>query len=376
MRQPYSYSPDRQLSPRALNRATLARQMLLERADVPALTVIEHLIGLQAQASTPPYFGLWSRLAHFRPEDLSGLIERREAVRMAAMRSTVHLMSAGDALTIRSLLRPALERMLRSQAFGRQLAGIDIESLIEAGRALLDEAPRTPAELGKLLAPDWPDLDPQTIQNALRTHLALVQVPPKGLWGRSGATRLATIETWLGRAGSATASLDDLVRRYLGAFGPASVADAQAWSGLTRLSGVFERLRPELCVFTGPTGTTLYDLPDAPRPDEDTPAPARLVAEFDNLTLSYADRSRVLSDDDRRRAYTSNGIIPGLILVDGTVTGVWRLRSTKAAATVELTAYRGVPAREQAALIAEAGALMEFAAPGAEQDVRFGVAPD
>jgi hypothetical protein len=360
------------ISQRALNRATLARQMLLERSDISALPAIERLVGLQAQAPTPPYFGLWSRLTGFRPDDLAGLIERREAVRIVAMRSTVHLLSAADALTVRPVLQPALERMLRSLSFGKVLDTIDLVRLIEDGRALVDAEPRTPAELAVLLGPQWPDLSAQTVQSAIRTYLALVQVPPRGLWGRSGRTALTTVETWLDRPLSTT-SVDEVVTRYLGAFGPASVADAAAWSGLTRLGEVFDRLRPHLRTFTGPAGTTLYDLPDAPRPDEDSPAPARLIAEFDNLTLSYADRSRVLTDADRRRAFTSNGLIPGMILVDGVVAGVWRLRRTKTDAAVDMTAYRKISAWDEAAVIAEAGAMLTFAAPDATPDVTFTV---
>ncbi len=357
------------ITQRALGRATLARQSLLERADRPAIEMIEHLLGLQAQAPFPPYFGLWSRLAGFDPAELVGLIERREVVRIAAMRSTVHLMSARDALTIRGVMQPALERMLRSSAFGKQLAAIEPAELVEAGRLLVDETPRTGNELATLLADRWPDLHPLTIQNAIRTHLALVQVPPRGLWGRSGQATLTTVETWLGSSITPEAPIDDVVLRYLGAFGPASVADVQAWSGLTRLGEVVARLRADLVTFTGPGGTTLYDLPDAPRPPEDTPAPVRLVAEFDNLTIAYADRTRVLSDDDRKRAYTNNGIIPGLVLVDGAACGTWKLTRARASATAAVTLYRPIPAAARAAVTSEAHALLDFAAPGAKSDV-------
>ena len=355
------------ISQRALNRATLARQMLLERTDASALDVVERLVGMQAQAPFPPYFGLWSRISGFRPDDLARLIEARAVVRIVTMRSTVHLMSAADALTMRALLQPALERMFRTSTFGKELAGVNAEGLVEAGRALVDEAPRTGGQLAASLSDRWPTLSAITIQNTLRTYLALVQVPPRGIWGRSGHPTFTTVESWLGQPMSSTATLDDLVLRYLAGFGPASVADIQAWSGLTRLGEVVERLAPGLVKFTRDTGPVLYDLPDAPRPDEGTPAPVRLIAEFDNLTLAHADRTRVLSDEHRKRAFTNNGIIPGTILVDGVVAGVWKLKQAR----VDLVAYRSFSAAERDAAVAEAGALLAFATPTETPDVTF-----
>jgi hypothetical protein len=349
------------ISARALNRATLSRQLLLERSDASALATIAHLGGMQAQAPNPPYFGLWSRLVDFQADELVGLIERREVVRIAAMRSTVHLMTAADALDFRALVQPALERGLRSTPFGKRLAasGTDIGELVEAGRALMEAEPRTGTQLAAELGARWPMLDPQTIQYALRIHLALVQVPPRGLWGRSGQPTLTTVETWLGQTLTTDASIDRMVLRYLAAFGPASTADVQAWCGLTRLGEVIERLKGDLVTFIGPSGATLYDVPDAPRPDPEIPAPARLLAEFDNLTLSYADRSRVLPDDDRRRAYSLNGLIPGMVMVDGFVVGTWKLRPK----VLEIVAFRHLPAAPRGAVMAEAAALLTFAAP-------------
>jgi hypothetical protein len=355
------------ISIRALNRATLARQMLLERSDSSALAAIDHLGGLQAQAPNPPYFGLWSRLADFRTSDLADLIERRDVVRIAAMRSTVHLLSATDALEFRALLQPSLERGLRASPFGKELAaaGVDIAEMAQAGRVLMDEAPRTGSELATLLASRWPSLRPLAIQNALRTHLALVQVPPRGLWGRSGQPTLTTVEAWLGRPLAPQPSLDRMVLRHIAAFGPSSTADVQAWCGLTRLGEVIDRLAPKLIEFRCPSGAIVWDLPEAPRPEEDTPAPVRLIAEFDNITLSYADRTRVLSDDDRRRAYTANGIVPGMILVDGSMAGTWKLRQTKTHAELQIIAFRKLPTRVRTEVTAEAASMLAFAAPDA-----------
>ncbi|HEY1489169.1 MAG TPA: winged helix DNA-binding domain-containing protein, partial [Micromonosporaceae bacterium] len=269
----------------------------------------------------------------------------------------------------RALLQPALERGLRASAFGKQLtrAEIDVDELVASGRALMEDAPRTGAELASALGERFTALDTLTIQYALRIHLALVQVPPRGLWGRSGQPTLTTVETWLGAPLPKDASIDRMVLRYLAAFGPATPADAQAWSGLTRLGEVFQRLKDRLTTFTGPTGATLYDLPDAPREDPDRPAPPRLLAEFDNLTLSYADRTRVLSEDDRRRAYTANGIIPGMILVDGSVIGTWKLRK----ATLTLMPFRKIARKDRDAVLAEATDMIEFAAPGAAPEITW-----
>jgi len=350
------------ISARALNRATLARQMLLARATATPLDAVRALIGLQAQAPFPPYFGLWSRVADFRADDLGDLIADRSVVRIPAMRSTVHLMATDDAREIRPLVQPVLERALRSSMFGRALREVDPVALASRARALLDEAPRTGAALAAALASAYPDVDPTALSNAARTHLPLVQIPPRGLWGRSGQPVLATLESWSGAPCATQPSPEAAVLRYLAAFGPATVADVQAWSGLTRLAEVVDRIKDRLVMLAGPGGATLYDLPDAPRPDEDVPAPVRMLAEFDNLTLSYADRGRVLSDEDRRRAYTVNGIVPGLLLVDGVVHGTWKITRSRSSATLTVVPFRPIPRRHRSNVEAEAQALLDFAA--------------
>lgn len=360
----------------ALNRATLGRQMLLEPSTRTPLEAIEHLLGLQAQAPFPPYFGLWCRLASFRPEELSALIEGRDVVRIALMRSTVHLVSARDATMLRPLIAPALARMLTGSAFGRELREIDLDAFVAAGRAILDEGPHTGKELGDRLRVTWPELSDQALVNGIRNLVPLVQVPPRGLWGRSGQARLATIETWLGRSLDAEPSVETMVLRYLGAFGPASVADVQAWCGLTRLAEVVERLRPRLTAWRNDRDVEVFDLPDAPRPDPETPAPVRLIAEWDNLTLSYADRTRVVAEADRKRIWTTNGIVPGMVLVDGTARAAWKLAQTKGAATVTVSIFGEVSARQRDEIGTEAGRLLAFAAPGADHDVRIAALAD
>jgi hypothetical protein len=355
------------LSPRAGNRALLARQGLLSRTDGDVAATVRRLIGLQAQAPLPPYFALASRLDRFRPDDLSRLILDRRVVRIALMRGTVHLVTAEDCLTLRPLLRSPVERVLGNTAYGPKLAGIDLPALAAAGRTVLEEQPRTTAQAAALLAPRWPDRDPTALAYALRSLLPLVQVPPRGVWGAGGQPVCTTAEAWLGRPLDPEPSIEDMVLRYLGGYGPASVADAQAWSGLTRLRAVFERLRPRLRTFRDARGPELFDLPDAPRPDPDTPAPVRFLAPFDNLLLAHADRTRVISEEDRGIVFTRNGIVQGTILVDGTVRGMWRIDRRRDGATVSVTAFRRVSTKDSTALVDEGQRLLRFAEPDASR---------
>ena len=210
------------LSRRALNRALLARQHLLERQAGPALAMVEHLVGLQAQAPFPPYYGLLARLDGFRPEDLAGLLVSRDVVRIALMRGTIHLVSADDALTLRPLVQPVLDRGLASN-WAKRLAGADLAAVVTAGRALTSEQPLTFAELGAALTKTWPDHPADALAQAVRALVPLVQVPPRAVWGRSGLARHTPADVWLGRPLADRPSLQVMVERYLAAFGPASV---------------------------------------------------------------------------------------------------------------------------------------------------------
>ena len=352
------------LTRRALNRATLQRQLLLHRAERPALSAIEDLVGLQAQTPHSWYVGLWTRLRGFRAAEVADLLNRRDVVRVALMRSTIHLVSAADCLTLRPLVQQVIERSM-SGNFGARLAGVDRAALTAAGRAIVDAEPTTPAELGRRLAKQWPDRDPAALAQAIRAWVPLVQVPPRGLWGRSGRVAHTSAESWLGRPLAVNPSPDDMVLRYLGAFGPASVKDVQTWSGLTRLREVIDRLRPRLVTFRDERGTQLFDLPDAPRPDPDTPAPARFLYDFDNLLLSHADRSRVISDGYFEQGYTMDGPMPSIVLIDGFTAASWKITRERRGAILTIRPFRRLSDQDAEAVRAEGQRLLEFAAADA-----------
>jgi len=363
------------LSTRALNRATLARQMLLERATLSTAETIEHLVGLQAQTAQSWYVGLWSRIEGFRAQDASEMLERRELVRLGLMRGTIHLVTARDAWGLRPLMQPVHDRTFTGTRYARNLEGIDRDELAEAGAAILAQTPLVASELGQRLAERWPERDPASLAMAIRMWLPLVQVTPRGLWGRSGRPAHTPLEAWLGKPQPAY-ELADVLLRYLRAFGPASVADMQAWSGLTRLAEAVEPLRPQLLTFRDERGRELFDLPDAPRPDPDVPAPPRLMYDYDNVALSHANRTRIISEEDRRALLERMGAyVFGGVLVDGFFAGIWRVRRegrAKRSAVLAIEPVRPLAARDRAELAEEGAGLLEFVAADAEtRDVEF-----
>jgi hypothetical protein len=353
------------LSRRDLNRALLARQLLLRRSDMPVLAAVRHLVGLQAQAPNPPYVGLWTRLQSFHHEQLSQLILDRSIVRIALMRSTIHLVTADDCVTLRPILQAVQDRGLQG-VFGKKLAELDLDALAAAGRALLEAQPLTLGELGKRLEAQWPQRDATALAQAVRCRLPLVQVPPRGIWGASGQAAHTTAEAWLGRPLAEGASLEAMLLRYLAAFGPASVKDMQVWSGLTRLREVVERLRPSLLTFRDEQGSELFDLPEAPRPNAGTPAPPRFLGEFDNMLLSYDDRSRIMAEGVKQRVFTDNGIIRAALLVDGFVSGIWSITLKRKVGVLTITLFRELSEEERAGVEAEAEGLFAFHFPEAE----------
>jgi len=358
------------LGPRSLGRATLARQLLLDRAARSPLDAVEHLVGLQAQVPRDPYVALWSRLDGFRPESLSLLLGDRALVRSTVMRATLHLVSADDCLTLRPLMQPVLDAELARHAeFAPHLAGVDLEPVLAHARELLAERPLSGKELRAGLAERFPGPDPAALAYACRCKLPLVQVPPRGLWRRSAQVTTTTAETWLGRPLAKRARLDDVVLRYLAAFGPATVADVTTWCRLTGMRDVVERLRPRLVTFRDSAGRELLDLPDAPRPDPDTPAPIRFLPEYDNVLLSHADRSRFASGADRAAGGPSGRVL-GTVLHDGAVSAVWRDERTGDRVTVVVTPIVRLTKRATSSIEAEGRRLARFLADGAAADVR------
>ena len=356
------------LSQRALGRALLARQLLLDRQTMPAVAAIEHLVGLQAQAPLAPYVALWSRLRDFEPAELSDAIVDRRAVRTSLMRATIHLVSADDALTLRPLIQPVLERGYRNSPFGRKVAGEDLGEILAVGRELVEARARTGPELARLLGARWPDLPVDSLAYAVGYLVPLVHVPPRGVWGRTGPVARTSMESWLGRQLAPDPSLDDLVLRYLGAFGPATVADIQAWSGLTRLREVVDRLRPRLEHLRDERGRELFDLPEAPRPDPETPAPARFLPEYDNVLLGHADRSRIIPAGRSIPLAPGNGASMGTILVDGMLAGTWRIARDASGATLAVEPYEPIARSGRIGLEEEGHRLLAFRGDTAGRD--------
>ncbi|MGO1001207.1 winged helix DNA-binding domain-containing protein [Lysobacter sp. CA196] len=363
------------LSVRALNRALLARQSLLERNGESVPAMVERLLGLQAQAPNPPYLGLWTRLRDFALDDLTRAMQAREVVRATMMRGTLHLVSAQDYRRLRPVLQPVLQRLSLQSGHARALKGLELAAVRRAGFEALRAQPLSASALGEALSAHWPDHDANQLALLVRGAEPLVHVPPAGLWDSHKPACFATAIDWL------DASIDDsadedasdaMALRYLGAFGPASARDATTWSGLTAMRERLERLRPGLRVFRDEAGTELFDLPDAPRPDADIPAPPRLLPEFDNVLLSHAERSRIFDESLRGSIFTRNGLVAATILVDGFVAGTWKLQRDARCASLTIVPFKRLKAADREALEREAEQCLSVAAPGqARRELRF-----
>jgi hypothetical protein len=355
---------DAVLSHRALNRATLARQMLLARSEAGIAETIGRLLGLQAQVTEGPYQALWTRLEGFRHEALTGLIVDRTLARATSLRATLHLHTADDMVGIRALVQPVAERMWQA-AFHKRFGGADKAKVIARGRELLDVRPMTGGELGRALAAEFPEAEPQALAVLLQVSDTLVQIPPTRIWGSGHAPLLTRIENWLPPPYERPIPREGLVLRYLAAYGPASVADMQGWSGLTGLRAAFEALRPGLLTFRSEAGRELFDLPEAPRPDPDAPAPVRFMPLYDNVVLGYADRRRMFSEATAARAGMRQDTRPA-ILVDGAVAAGWEIADRKGRARLAVLPYRRLLKRERVGIESEARAFLAFMRPGAE----------
>jgi Winged helix DNA-binding domain len=340
--------------------------MLLERRALSPLAALEHLVGMQAQEPQAPYIGLWTRLTPFDPAELSDLIAHRQAVRTSLMRSTIHLVTAEDCLTLWPVMRVVLARNFRGSAFSKALDGVDLDELVAVGRDLMTQQPRTRVELSELLAQRWPGFDAASLAYAVNFLTPVIQEPPRGLWRQSGPPRWTTAEAWLGRDLVAAPSVHDVVLRYLAAYGPATVRDIQAWCGLTGLRAVTSQLADQLRTFVDEEGNELLDVIDGRLPDPETPASPRFLPPFDNAILAHADRSRIIAREDRDPVYRDR--LMRTFLVDGFVAGTWQLDD----GTLRLTALRPLHPHDRRALESEAERLLALLAPSADRhDIRL-----
>lgn len=342
---------------RQLNRASLARQLLLERAELPVEKAVERLAGLQAQAPNAPYVGLWSRVAAFRHDELATALLQRRLVRAGLLRGTIHLVTAADTIAWGPLTRPVFERGLRSN-FGKRLVGVDLAELVTDSLAALAQGPRTRAELAAALSKKWPDNDRMALAYAATSLIPLVQVPPRGIWGDNAQATWTTTDEWLGSGPAGTVA--GLISRFLAAFGPAGVRDMQTWSGLTRLREVVATM--DLRTYTDEQGQQLYDLPDAALPDPETPAPPRFLPEYDNLLLGYAHRTRVAANHRAVPLPPGLGGTCGSLLVDGFWRAEWRIDRTGDTATLVVEPFEPIGDVTEEAL-----ALLRFAAADAQR---------
>ena len=358
------------LTQQGLNRALLARQMLLVRARMPIEPAVRHLVGLQAQRPDPPHIGLWSRLTGIRHTDIDDLIDSRRLVRVAALRATVHLLTAQDALELRPVVQPVLDRELAAPAF-KSLRWVNIDAVTARGRELCCAEPLTLTDLGERLALEFPRATPHALAIAVRNHVALIQVPPRGRWRNPAPTVHVPAEAWLGRDLGGDGDPARLIMRYLAAFGPATATDIATWSGLRGIKALLENMRDDLAWLTDDRGRTLVDVPDGILPDPETPAPVRLLPEYDNTLLSHADRTRIIEDGDRPFVLTRGGQVGGTVLLDGFVRAIWRTIPGDDSETLTVRPLRWLTRTNKEEIEREALALLDFASRGSRHRVEF-----
>jgi hypothetical protein len=266
---------------------------------------------------------------------------------------------------------PVITRMFRSTHFARKAAGVDTNALLVFACEALEQCPRSRSELAPVLAGRFPGFDAESLAYAVSFLLPLLQVPPRGIWGAAGQARLAPTDSWLTVPDLAPLTLEQLVLRYLAAFGPASVKDIQAWCGLTRLSEVTERLGAQLRVYHNQNGVALYDLRDAALPDPDTPAPPRFLAEYDNALLGYADRTRVVAPPHDNWAFL-DGALYGTLLIDGFVGAKWKFVRERGTVLLVVEPFAKLNKGTRAAVCEEGARLLAFAASDAhDYDIRI-----
>ena len=354
------------LSQRRLNRATLARQLLLEPSRASVVKAVERIGGLQAQEPASPFIGLWARLAEFETADLDAAIRARDLVKGTLMRATIHLVTAADYRALWPAILPMLEGIRRRDRLeppsARRLAAL--RKRVTAFTA----TPRSLTDLRDHVG-EVDGLTPDEVVWWLRRRLPLAHAPTGGSWSFGRRPLVAHADAWLpgGAWADEEAAIEHMVRRYLGAFGPASLADVAQWSGLP-----VARIRPgvaavdgavELRRFRTEGGRSLIDLDEAPRPPEDVPAPPRLLPMWDSTVLAFADRTRILSDEDRPRVIARNGDTLPVFLVDGVVAGRWWPAAEGGRTRIELEPFRRLRAADRRMLERLADRLAAFIEP-------------
>ncbi|KFF96360.1 hypothetical protein IQ62_36835 [Streptomyces scabiei] len=354
----------RKLTARALNRATLTRQLLLAREPLDVVEAVRRIVALQAQQPASPYIALWNRLAPFDPTTLDAAMTDHRLVRATLMRITVHTVHADDYVPFREAMEPTLRgsRLGDPRFRASGLTASDADAVLPPLLKYADGSPRTAAELRTWLEEHLGTTAPDTAAHRMLRHYApLWHAPTGGPW--SFDTRqsyvAASPRPSLTDPDAATDGLRTLIRRYLQGFGPASVADMAQFALVQqrRIRTALQPLSEEIEVLQAPDGKPpLYDLPGAPRPTEDTPAPPRLMAMWDSTLLAYADRGRVLPAEYRKYVTRMNGDVLPTLLVDGYVAGVWR----PVGGAIEATAFRPLPDPVWGALAEEAAALQAF----------------
>jgi hypothetical protein len=323
--------------------------------------MVGRLVGMQGQEPKHPYVGLWSRIADFDEGELDRAVAARDVVRATMFRGTLHLVTAADYVRFRMTVAPALEaglKVLRDRA-----AGLEPAKVVAAAEQLLARQPLTFTEVRDALQQQFPQVNERALGFCTRMLVPLVMYPADVRWSWTANSKFTPAEAWIGRKLHPQAEPKELVIRYLQAFGPATPADFQTWSGLQKAKPLFDEL--DLETFKDDAGKTLYDVPDAPRPDPDVPAPARFLPEFDNLLLSHAKRERIIADEHKPAVFTKNLRVKATYTVDGLVAGLWTSEKKRGVATLTLTPFGRTPRQAKAELEREGSALIRFLEPDA-----------
>lgn len=347
------------MNARELNRATLARQLLLAREHLGVVEAVERLGALQAQEPRPPFLALWSRIDGFERADLHAALRKGTVVRAMLMRATLHVAGRKQYAALRPVLDDVMTRAMTGALKGRD-QGLDLDKVLPAAQKLLDKRPRTFNELRAELSDRFPKVNERALGYAVRTQLPLAMVPGDDDWAFPRDAEFAPAKVRLRKPDPRA-----LVLAHLAAFGPATAADVQRWSGVQGIKQVLEGMREQLVTFEA-GGRELFDLPDAPRPGADVEAPPRFLPDFDSLVLAHDDRTRIIADRHKPKIASKNLRIPAMVLWDGFATATWRLERRRGVATVAMKPFGKLPAGAKKRLEPEALALAAFADPEAK----------